>query len=91
MVAPMDHETELDRRSKEILDFERDWWRLEGPKDRDIRSRLGISAARYYRVLDLIIDRPEALRFDPLLVKRLRRRRAARRRQRLGGSLRLER
>lgn len=86
----MHEEAQLDRRSREILDFERTWWRLEGPKERNIRSRLGLSPARYYRLLDLTIDRSEALRFDPLLVKRLRRRRATRRRQRLGGSLRLE-
>ncbi|MGH2740035.1 MAG: DUF3263 domain-containing protein [Actinomycetota bacterium] len=86
----MDEEAQLDGRSREILDFERTWWRLAGPKERNIRSRLSLSAARYYRLLDLIIDRQEALRFDPLLVKRLRRRRAARRRQRLGGSLGLE-
>jgi hypothetical protein len=38
--------------------------------------------ARYYQVLNALIDRPEALAADPLLVRRLRRLRASRQRQR---------
>ena len=41
-----------------------------------------MSATRYYQVLNALIDRPEALEADPLLVRRLRRLRAARQRQR---------
>jgi hypothetical protein len=41
-----------------------------------------MSATRYYQVLNALIDRPEALAFDPLLVRRLRRLRAARQRAR---------
>ena len=67
----------------EILEFERAWWRAEGTKEDAIRARFSISPARYYRLLDRVIDVPEALRLDPLLVKRLRRRRTERRRQRL--------
>ena len=37
---------------------------------------------RYYQVLNALIDRPEALEADPLLVRRLRRLRASRQRQR---------
>ena len=48
-----------------------------------------MSATRYYQVLNALIDREEALAFDPLLVKRLRRMRASRQRarvaRRLGG------
>ncbi|MDQ1687428.1 MAG: hypothetical protein QOK42_403, partial [Frankiaceae bacterium] len=36
----------------------------------------------YYQVLNALIDRPEALEFDPMLVKRLRRMRSARARAR---------
>jgi hypothetical protein len=76
----MDHQ--LDERSRAILDFERGWWHRRGPKERAIRERLGLSAARYYHLLNRLIDTPEALHYDPMLVKRLRRLRVARRRQR---------
>jgi len=39
-----------------------------------------MSATRYYQVLNELIDRPEALAFEPVLVKRLRRQRAKRQR-----------
>ncbi len=73
----------MDRRALDILELERTWWREGRTKEEAIRERLGISAARYYRLLDRVIDTPEALRRDPLLVKRLRRRRTERRRRRL--------
>ena len=41
-----------------------------------------MSATRYYQVLNALIDKPEALAHDPLLVKRLRRLRASRQRKR---------
>ena len=81
----------LDHRLREVLDFERGWWQGSGPKERRIRERFGISAARYHQLLDRAIDRPEALTYDPLLVLRLRRLREARRRRRFAGGLGLER
>lgn len=81
----------LDQRSKDILDFERDWWRHPGRKERAIRERFGLSAARYYQLLNRLIDDPEAERHDPMLVKRLRRLRIARRAQRFTGTVGLER
>lgn len=80
-------EHDLDTRSRDILDFERGWWKEPGSKERAIRERFGLSAARYYQLLNRLIDSPEALRYDPMLVKRLRRLRAARRRQRFAGRL----
>jgi hypothetical protein len=77
----------LDPRDRAILDFERTWWREPGPKGRLIRERLGISAARYHQLLNRIIDRPDALTYDPMLVRRLRRMRDARRRRRVAGQL----
>ena len=64
-----------------ILAFERSWWRQPGAKEREILEVLGMPATRYYQVLNELIDRPEALAFDPALVMRLRRQR--RRRQRI--------
>jgi hypothetical protein len=78
-------------RERAILEFERTWWLDPGPKHRSIRARLGLSASRYYVVLDRLIDDPDALAHDPLLVKRLRRNRAVRRRQRFEGPLGLQR
>jgi hypothetical protein len=73
---------ELDRRDLEILDFERQWWKYADTKETGIRERLGLSPARYYRRLNWIIDQPQALAHDPLLVRRLTRTRRARQRDR---------
>ena len=83
----MEASEELDERSKAILEFEREWWRHPGRKERAIRERFGLSAARYYQLLNRLIEAPEAARHDPMLIKRLRRMRAERRRQRYAGSL----
>ena len=80
----------LDERSKEILDFERGWWRDPGPKERAIRERLGLSPARYHQLLNGLIDRPDALAYDPMLVRRLRRLRENRRRKRYAKRLGIE-
>jgi hypothetical protein len=77
-------------RERAILDFERGWWKEPGPKRGAIRARLGMSASRYYEVLDRLIDDPDALAHDPMLVRRLRRNRAARRRQRFESPLGLQ-
>lgn len=62
-----------------ILEFERAWWKYPGAKDTAIMEQFGVSATRHYQRLNTLIDRPAALAFDPLLVKRLRRLRDARR------------
>jgi len=41
-----------------------------------------MSSTRYYQLLNALIDRPEALAHDPMLVKRLRRMRQTRQRAR---------
>jgi hypothetical protein len=87
---PETAEPGLSRRELAILDFERGWWKEPGSKCRAIRARLGLSASRYYEVLDRLIDDPHALAFDPMLTRRLRRRRLARRRQRFEGPLGLQ-
>jgi len=70
----------LSEREVRILAFERNWWRQPGAKEQGIRDMLGMSATRYYQMLNELIDRPEALAFEPVLVKRLRRQRAKRER-----------
>jgi hypothetical protein len=73
---------ELSARDAEILAFERQWWKFAGAKEQAIRDKFQMSATRYYQVLNALIDKPEALVQDPLLVKRLRRLRASRQRMR---------
>ena len=72
----------LSARDGEILEFERHWWKYAGAKETAVREKFDMSSTRYYQVLNALIDRPEALEADPLLVRRLRRLRAARQRQR---------
>ncbi len=73
---------ELTDREREILAFERQWWKYAGAKEQAIRDLFEMSATRYYQVLNALIDRPAALVHDPMLVKRLRRLRATRQRTR---------
>jgi hypothetical protein len=68
----------LSERDMRVLAFERGTWRTAGAKEQAITEVLGISATRYYQLLNELIDSPEALKFDPVLVKRLRAQRARR-------------
>ncbi|MFC4536816.1 DUF3263 domain-containing protein [Sphaerisporangium dianthi] len=72
----------LTERERELLAFERQWWRYAGAKEQAIRDAFDISSTRYYQLLGRLVDRPEAMAFDPLTVKRLRRLRASRQRER---------
>jgi hypothetical protein len=72
----------LSRRDREILAFERQWWKYAGAKEQAIKELFDMSATRYYQVLNALIDTQEALEADPMLVKRLRRLRASRQRAR---------
>jgi hypothetical protein len=74
-------------RERQILEFERFWWKYAGAKERAIKESLGMSATRYYQLLNQIIDMPEAVAYDPILVKRLQRLRAFRQRERVARRL----
>lgn len=69
----------LTDRERELLTFERRWWRHAGAKEQAVRETFDISATRYYQLLSELIDLPAALAHDPMLVKRLRRLRETRR------------
>ena len=71
-------ESSLTERDRRILDFEREWVRHAGAKDDAVREQFGLSAARYYQVLNAVIDSPAAIMYDPMLVRRLQRMRDAR-------------
>jgi hypothetical protein len=73
---------ELSDRDREILAFERQWWKYAGAKEQAVRELFDMSATRYYQVLNALLDSPAALAHDPMLVKRLRRMRSSRQRAR---------
>ena len=72
----------LSRRDHEMLRFEQLWWRRAGAKETAIRDLFGVPPTRYYQALNALVDRPEALAADPLLVRRLRRLRSTRQQKR---------
>jgi Protein of unknown function (DUF3263) len=69
---------ELSERDLRVLAFEAQWPRHTGTKDHAIMRAFGIAPARYYQVLNAVIDSPAAVRHDPMLVRRLQRARTAR-------------
>ncbi|HUQ39413.1 MAG TPA: DUF3263 domain-containing protein [Acidimicrobiales bacterium] len=75
----------LSDREQAILDFERSWWTEPGTKDVAIRERFDLSPTRYYQVLGELLDSADALAYEPLVVRRLRRLRDRRRRARFEG------
>jgi Protein of unknown function (DUF3263) len=80
----------LSERDLRILEFERQWWKYAGAKEQAMREKFDMSATRYYQALNALIDRTAALEADPMLVKRLRRLRAARQRARSARRLGIE-
>ncbi len=90
---PSSHEgvgSSLSDRDRRILEFERQWWKYAGAKEQAIRDLFDMSGTRYYQLLNGLIDDPQALAFDPMLVKRLRRMRASRQRARSARRLGIE-
>jgi hypothetical protein len=77
----------LDERARQIVDLEREAWRLTVAKEREVRERFGFSMTRYHQLLTRILDDPAALAYDPMTIRRLRRVREARRRRRVAERL----
>lgn len=70
---------ELTDTERAVLDFEGGgWWRYAGAKDTAIRETFEWSPTRHYQVLNALLDRPAAVEYAPLLVRRLLRLRDAR-------------
>jgi hypothetical protein len=79
--TPVDQQTgALSERDRTVLAFEKQWWKYAGTKEQAISEIFGLSPTRYYQVLNRLIDSPDAMRSDPMLIKRLRRVRGGRRR-----------
>ncbi|MFD7321917.1 DUF3263 domain-containing protein [Streptomyces sp. NPDC059875] len=66
----------LGERERAVLALERRSWPGPGAKERAVREQLGLSATRYYQLLNALLDDPRALEHDPVTVNRLRRVRA---------------
>ncbi|MFR9779316.1 DUF3263 domain-containing protein [Micromonospora sp. MS34] len=73
---------ELTERERRILAFEQRWWKHAGAKEQAIRDTFGLSATRYYQLLNALLDHPAALAAEPVLIGRLRRLRTSRARNR---------
>jgi hypothetical protein len=67
-------------RHRAMLDFERTWWQLDTPREEAIRARFGASTDDYYAELNRVLELPEAMDHEPLVVRRFQRRRLRRRR-----------
>lgn len=77
-IEPINTGAQLSDLEIKILDFERSWWRYAGAKESAIKELFDLTPARYYQLLNDLIDRDDALAASPILVKRLRRLREAR-------------
>jgi hypothetical protein len=73
----------LSDRAKQIVVFERQWWKYAGSKEQAIRSLFEMNATRYYQVLNEMLDDPEVEQYDPMTVHRLQRSRDTRLRARM--------
>ena len=68
----------LSPRDRAVLAFEHNTWRDSAAKEQAIRLEFDLSPARYYQILNALIDSPVATVYDPMLVRRLQRVREAR-------------
>jgi hypothetical protein len=62
-----------------ILALESQRWKYAGAKQATVREQLGISYTRYCQLVLALLDNPHAEATEPLLIRRLRRLRDARR------------
>lgn len=67
------HAPGLSELERAILRCEAQWWARAADKEDAIRGELKLSPTQYYQVVGRLLDRPEAMEFDPMLITRLRR------------------
>jgi hypothetical protein len=75
----IDDDGRLTQLGRDVLDFERQWWRYPGARASAIRDRFDWSESRHAQVVGHLIEQTAAEEYDGLLVHRLRRLREARR------------
>jgi hypothetical protein len=90
VAGPEAQDDTLTDREFGILAFERQWWKRSGTKERAIHELFDMSVSRYYQILNALLDKPAALRADPMLIRRLRKLRAGRQRARTARRLGIE-
>ncbi len=56
-----------------LLDFEAQRWNYLGAKEQAVHDLFGVSLTRYTQQVNALLDSPEAFRYAPQLVARLRR------------------
>ncbi len=61
----------LTDRERTIIDLAGRRYRYAGTRDQAIRDELGVSAHRFFQELGGLLERPEALAYAPLTVRRL--------------------
>lgn len=71
----VDSSESLSQRERAMLDFERQWWTQSSNKAERIRQEFEVPPVRYFQQLNALIERPDALAYDPVTVRRLLRRR----------------
>ena len=76
----------LPERARAMIEFEATWFDLDEDRHLAIRARFARSVEDYNLELNRVIDDPQALAADPLVVLRLRRQRERRRRSRIDGA-----
>ena len=69
---------DLSMTDQQILDFEEHAPKAIALKEKAIRAELDISPVSYHQRLNVILELPEALAYNPVLVKRLLRKRGER-------------
>lgn len=69
---------ELTDRDKAIVDFAARWYRYAGAQEQAMIDELDINATRFWQVMNVLIDRPAAMAYDPMTVRRYQRLRANR-------------
>lgn len=76
----------LTQLEKSVLDNERFWFKSHKTHSQSIQA-LGLSKMRYFLILSDLLDRPEAWKYSPQLVDRLKRLRYKRLFEKSGRSL----
>ncbi|MFT4773599.1 MAG: hypothetical protein ACI83Y_000528 [Candidatus Azotimanducaceae bacterium] len=75
----------LSERHAAMLDFERSWWSNDEPRDQIVRARFQCSPEEYDAEITIVLENPDAVEHDPLVVRRLKRLRLRARKARIDG------
>ncbi len=70
---PVTHEDKL-----AVIALAAQWYHYSGAREQDIRKRYGVSATRFYQVLNVLIDEPEIVKDCPAECRRFREQRDTR-------------